>query len=183
MHSLLRPQTAQQGAVTLNTTLGILLPFLVILALLSCYYSGNNTGPFQVDAIVAAAFSAIALLCLLLFVYRQQRIQKAFSTSDLGRQESEQQSRRNQEAILLLLDELTDLAEVAEKSVDIANEGGNRVRRTISGMDVIREHIQASAAAEAGRGFAVVMKYTASCRVISVVSKAGKRPNASICPS
>ncbi|NIQ11044.1 MAG: chemotaxis protein, partial [Gammaproteobacteria bacterium] len=33
-------------------------------------------------------------------------------------------------------------AEVAEKSVEIAHEGGNRVRRTIQGMDVIREHIQ-----------------------------------------
>jgi twitching motility protein PilJ len=33
-------------------------------------------------------------------------------------------------------------AEVAEKSVHIAHEGGARVRRTIQGMDVIREHIQ-----------------------------------------
>jgi twitching motility protein PilJ len=33
-------------------------------------------------------------------------------------------------------------AEVAEKSVGIANEGGQRVRRTIQGMDAIREHIQ-----------------------------------------
>ncbi len=33
-------------------------------------------------------------------------------------------------------------AEVAEKSVHIAHEGGDRVRRTIQGMDVIREHIQ-----------------------------------------
>jgi twitching motility protein PilJ len=33
-------------------------------------------------------------------------------------------------------------AEVAEKSVGIAHEGGDRVRRTIHGMDTIREHIQ-----------------------------------------
>ncbi|HPF59170.1 MAG TPA: methyl-accepting chemotaxis protein [Candidatus Competibacteraceae bacterium] len=33
-------------------------------------------------------------------------------------------------------------AEVAEKSVGIAHEGGDRVRRTISGMNTIREHIQ-----------------------------------------
>jgi twitching motility protein PilJ len=33
-------------------------------------------------------------------------------------------------------------AEVAEKSVGIAHEGGDRVRRTIHGMNVIREHIQ-----------------------------------------
>lgn len=33
-------------------------------------------------------------------------------------------------------------AEVAEKSVGIAHEGGDRVRRTISGMNAIREHIQ-----------------------------------------
>jgi twitching motility protein PilJ len=33
-------------------------------------------------------------------------------------------------------------AEVAEKSVGIAHEGGERVRRTIQGMDAIREHIQ-----------------------------------------
>jgi twitching motility protein PilJ len=33
-------------------------------------------------------------------------------------------------------------AEVAEKSVGIAHEGGDRVRRTIQGMDAIREHIQ-----------------------------------------
>jgi twitching motility protein PilJ len=33
-------------------------------------------------------------------------------------------------------------AEVAEKSVNIAHEGGDRVRHTIQGMDVIREHIQ-----------------------------------------
>jgi len=33
-------------------------------------------------------------------------------------------------------------AEVAEKSVSIAHEGAQRVRRTIQGMDVIREHIQ-----------------------------------------
>lgn len=33
-------------------------------------------------------------------------------------------------------------AEVAEKSVGIAHEGGDRVRRTIHGMDAIREHIQ-----------------------------------------
>ncbi len=33
-------------------------------------------------------------------------------------------------------------AEVAEKSVSIAHEGGERVRRTIEGMDAIREHIQ-----------------------------------------
>ncbi len=33
-------------------------------------------------------------------------------------------------------------AEVAEKSVGIAHEGGDRVRRTINGMNVIREHIQ-----------------------------------------
>ncbi len=33
-------------------------------------------------------------------------------------------------------------AEVAEKSVGIANEGGQRGRRTIQGMDAIREHIQ-----------------------------------------
>lgn len=33
-------------------------------------------------------------------------------------------------------------AEVAEKSVGIAHEGGERVRRTIHGMDAIREHIQ-----------------------------------------
>lgn len=32
--------------------------------------------------------------------------------------------------------------EVAEKSVGIAHEGGERVRRTIQGMDTIREHIQ-----------------------------------------
>ena len=33
-------------------------------------------------------------------------------------------------------------AEVAEKSVGIAHEGGDRVRRTIHGMNAIREHIQ-----------------------------------------
>jgi twitching motility protein PilJ len=33
-------------------------------------------------------------------------------------------------------------SEVAEKSVNIAHEGGDRVRRTIQGMDAIREHIQ-----------------------------------------
>ena len=33
-------------------------------------------------------------------------------------------------------------AEVAEKSVGIAHEGGDRVRRTINGMNTIREHIQ-----------------------------------------
>ncbi|KAB2926484.1 MAG: chemotaxis protein [Candidatus Contendobacter sp.] len=33
-------------------------------------------------------------------------------------------------------------AEVAEKSVGIAHEGGDRVRRTIHGMNTIREHIQ-----------------------------------------
>ena len=33
-------------------------------------------------------------------------------------------------------------AEVAEKSVGIAHEGGDRVRHTIHGMNVIREHIQ-----------------------------------------
>ncbi len=33
-------------------------------------------------------------------------------------------------------------AEVAEKSVGIAHEGGDRVRRTINGMNAIREHIQ-----------------------------------------
>ncbi|PIE83084.1 MAG: chemotaxis protein [Candidatus Contendobacter odensis] len=33
-------------------------------------------------------------------------------------------------------------AEVAEKSVGIAHEGGERVRRTINGMNTIREHIQ-----------------------------------------
>jgi twitching motility protein PilJ len=33
-------------------------------------------------------------------------------------------------------------AEVAEKSVGIAHEGGDRVRRTIQGMNAIREHIQ-----------------------------------------
>ena len=33
-------------------------------------------------------------------------------------------------------------AEVAEKSVGIAHEGGARVRRTINGMNTIREHIQ-----------------------------------------
>lgn len=33
-------------------------------------------------------------------------------------------------------------AEVAEKSVGIAHEGGDRVRRTITGMNAIREHIQ-----------------------------------------
>lgn len=33
-------------------------------------------------------------------------------------------------------------AEVAEKSVGIAHEGGARVRRTINGMNAIREHIQ-----------------------------------------
>jgi twitching motility protein PilJ len=33
-------------------------------------------------------------------------------------------------------------AEVAQKSVGIAHEGGERVRRTIQGMDAIREHIQ-----------------------------------------
>ncbi|MFO1371254.1 MAG: methyl-accepting chemotaxis protein [Candidatus Competibacteraceae bacterium] len=33
-------------------------------------------------------------------------------------------------------------AEVAEKSVGIAHEGGDRVRRTIQGMNTIREHIQ-----------------------------------------
>lgn len=33
-------------------------------------------------------------------------------------------------------------AEVAEKSVGIAHEGAQRVRRTIQGMDAIREHIQ-----------------------------------------
>jgi twitching motility protein PilJ len=33
-------------------------------------------------------------------------------------------------------------AEVAEKSVTIAHEGGDRVRHTIQGMDAIREHIQ-----------------------------------------
>lgn len=33
-------------------------------------------------------------------------------------------------------------SEVAEKSVGIAHEGGDRVRRTIDGMDAIREHIQ-----------------------------------------
>ncbi len=33
-------------------------------------------------------------------------------------------------------------AEVAENSVHIAHTGGNRVRRTIQGMDAIREHIQ-----------------------------------------
>ncbi len=33
-------------------------------------------------------------------------------------------------------------AEVAERSVGIAHEGGDRVRRTIQGMDAIREHIQ-----------------------------------------
>jgi twitching motility protein PilJ len=33
-------------------------------------------------------------------------------------------------------------AEVAEKSVGIAHEGGDRVRRTIYGMNAIREHIQ-----------------------------------------
>lgn len=33
-------------------------------------------------------------------------------------------------------------SEVAEKSVGIAHQGGDRVRRTIQGMDAIREHIQ-----------------------------------------
>jgi twitching motility protein PilJ len=33
-------------------------------------------------------------------------------------------------------------AEVASSSVQLASQGGDRVRRTIQGMDVIREHIQ-----------------------------------------
>lgn len=37
---------------------------------------------------------------------------------------------------------MADSAEVAGKSVSIAHEGGDRVRRTIQGMDAIREHIQ-----------------------------------------
>ena len=37
---------------------------------------------------------------------------------------------------------MSSSAEVAEKSVGIAHEGGERVRRTIQGMDAIREHIQ-----------------------------------------
>jgi twitching motility protein PilJ len=36
-------------------------------------------------------------------------------------------------------------AEVAEKSVKIAHEGGDRARSTIQGMDTIREHIQETA--------------------------------------
>lgn len=36
-------------------------------------------------------------------------------------------------------------ADVATNSVQIANQGGDRVRRTIQGMDVIREHIQETA--------------------------------------
>jgi twitching motility protein PilJ len=39
-------------------------------------------------------------------------------------------------------DKTASSAEVAEKSVCIAHEGGDRVRRTIQGMDAIREHIQ-----------------------------------------
>jgi len=39
-------------------------------------------------------------------------------------------------------DKMAASAEVAEKSVGIAHEGGERVRRTIQGMDAIREHIQ-----------------------------------------
>jgi twitching motility protein PilJ len=39
-------------------------------------------------------------------------------------------------------DKTASSAEVAEKSVGIAHEGGDRVRRTIQGMDAIREHIQ-----------------------------------------
>jgi twitching motility protein PilJ len=39
-------------------------------------------------------------------------------------------------------DKTASSSEVAEKSVCIAHEGGDRVRRTIQGMDAIREHIQ-----------------------------------------
>jgi len=60
----------------------------------------------------------------------------------------------------------SDSADVARNSVNIAHKGGETVRKTIQGMEAIREQIQetskriaaiqASMAGEAGRGFAVV---------------------------
>jgi len=55
-------------------------------------------------------------------------------------------SSRTVQQMAQAMDEVSDKmaasAEVAEKSVGIAHEGGERVRRTIQGMDAIREHIQ-----------------------------------------
>ncbi len=79
-------------------------------------------------------------------------VQETSSIADRLAKSSEIQARQIENAsatVMQMAQSMDDVssktaasAEVAEKSVGIAHEGGDRVRRTISGMNAIREHIQ-----------------------------------------
>lgn len=79
-------------------------------------------------------------------------VQETSAIADRLAKSSEIQSRQIENAsatVMQMAQSMDDVsaktassAEVAEKSVGIAHEGGDRVRRTIHGMNAIREHIQ-----------------------------------------
>ncbi len=79
-------------------------------------------------------------------------VQETSAIADRLAKSSEIQSRQIENAsatVMQMAQSMDDVssktaasAEVAEKSVGIAHEGGDRVRRTIHGMNTIREHIQ-----------------------------------------
>ena len=120
MRQRVRLQSAQRGAFSLDLLLVLLLIVTVLMMGFTFYMldSGVASGSqpavagLPVNAMLGYVLGGLALLLLLALAFRQgSSSQGSSGAGEQQRREIEDQNRRNQEAILRLLDELGDLAE------------------------------------------------------------------------